>query len=93
LLEQRHHGHHGRLVDAAPPAPQPLQPPHASPWLHGRRPLFVGAIALVLLNQVPPRSLIAAAVSGLMPGYGARLAYGCNIGACFNGILSGSLHG
>jgi uncharacterized membrane protein YedE/YeeE len=26
-------------------------------------------------------------------GYGARLAYGCNIGAYFSGIASGSLHG
>jgi hypothetical protein len=29
----------------------------------------------------------------LLLGYGARLAYGCNIGACFSGIASGSLHG
>ena len=28
-----------------------------------------------------------------MLGYGARLAYGCNIGAYFSGIASGSLHG
>jgi hypothetical protein len=26
-------------------------------------------------------------------GYGARLAYGCNIGAYLGGIVSGSLHG
>ena len=26
-------------------------------------------------------------------GYGARLAYGCNIGAYLGGIASGSLHG
>jgi uncharacterized protein len=26
-------------------------------------------------------------------GYGARLAFGCNIGAFFSGIASGSLHG
>jgi hypothetical protein len=26
-------------------------------------------------------------------GYGARLSYGCNIGAYFSGIASGSLHG
>ena len=29
----------------------------------------------------------------LLLGYGARLAYGCNIGAYFSGIASGSLHG
>ncbi|WP_075792520.1 YeeE/YedE family protein [Massilia putida] len=43
--------------------------------------------------RVPLRSLIAAVVGGLMLGYGARLAYGCNIGAYFSGIVSGSLHG
>jgi hypothetical protein len=26
-------------------------------------------------------------------GYGARLSFGCNIGALFSGIASGSLHG
>lgn len=43
--------------------------------------------------RVPMRSLIAAIVGGLLLGYGARLAYGCNIGAYFSGIVSGSLHG
>ncbi|MFS2024145.1 YeeE/YedE family protein [Massilia sp. CT11-137] len=43
--------------------------------------------------RVPLRSLLAAVVGGLMLGYGARLAYGCNIGAYFSGIVSGSLHG
>jgi uncharacterized membrane protein YedE/YeeE len=43
--------------------------------------------------RVPLRSAIAAIVGGLLLGYGARLAYGCNIGAYFSGIASGSLHG
>jgi uncharacterized membrane protein YedE/YeeE len=43
--------------------------------------------------HVAPRSLIAAIIGGLLLGYGARLAYGCNIGAYFSGIASGSLHG
>jgi uncharacterized protein len=43
--------------------------------------------------KVPPRSLLAAVVGGLMLGYGARLAYGCNIGAYFSGIASASVHG
>ncbi|MBU9676140.1 YeeE/YedE family protein [Burkholderia multivorans] len=43
--------------------------------------------------RVPLRSLAAAVVGGLLLGYGARLAYGCNIGAYFSGIASGSLHG
>jgi uncharacterized membrane protein YedE/YeeE len=38
-------------------------------------------------------SLAAAVAGGLMLGYGARIAYGCNIGAYFSGIASGSLHG
>lgn len=36
--------------------------------------------------KVPARSLIEAVIGGLMLGYGARLAYGCNIGAYFSGI-------
>jgi uncharacterized membrane protein YedE/YeeE len=43
--------------------------------------------------HIAPRSLVAAVIGGLLLGYGARLAYGCNIGAYFSGIASGSLHG
>jgi uncharacterized protein len=43
--------------------------------------------------HVPLRSLAAAAMGGILLGYGARLAYGCNIGAYFSGIASSSLHG
>ncbi len=39
------------------------------------------------------RPLLAAALGGLLMGYGARLAFGCNVGAYFSGIASGSLHG
>ncbi|MCH7889174.1 MAG: YeeE/YedE family protein [Proteobacteria bacterium] len=42
---------------------------------------------------VPMRSLAAAVIGGLAMGYGARLAFGCNIGAFFSGIASTSLHG
>ncbi|WP_199880782.1 YeeE/YedE family protein [Bacillus massiliglaciei] len=35
----------------------------------------------------------AAILGGLLMGYGARLAFGCNIGAYFGGISSFSLHG
>jgi uncharacterized protein len=42
---------------------------------------------------VPLRSWVAAVIGGLMMGYGARLSFGCNIGALFSGIASGSLHG
>ena len=41
----------------------------------------------------PVRGLVAAAAGGLLMGIGARLAFGCNIGAMVGGISSGSLHG
>lgn len=43
--------------------------------------------------RIPARSIFAAMVGGIMLGYGARIAYGCNIGAYFGGISSTSLHG
>lgn len=43
--------------------------------------------------KIPFRPLMAAIIGGIMLGYGARLAFGCNIGAYFSGIASGSLHG
>nr|WP_248304744.1 YeeE/YedE family protein [Breoghania sp. L-A4] len=37
---------------------------------------------------------VATAIAGgLLMGYGARLAFGCNIGAYLGGIVSGSVHG
>jgi uncharacterized membrane protein YedE/YeeE len=62
--------------------------------------IILGALlASVLAGKFSPvwrishRSLAAAVIGGLFLGYGARLAYGCNIGAYFSGIASGSLHG
>ncbi len=62
--------------------------------------IVVGAMLAALLAgrfapvwRIPARSLAAAIVGGLLLGYGARIAYGCNIGAYFSGIASGSLHG
>ncbi len=43
--------------------------------------------------HLPLRSLLGAIVGGLLLGVGARMVFGCNIGAYFSGILSGSLHG
>jgi uncharacterized membrane protein YedE/YeeE len=43
--------------------------------------------------SLPLGSLLAAIVGGLLMGYGARLSFGCNIGALFSGIATGSLHG
>jgi len=42
---------------------------------------------------LPLRAWIATAVAGLLLGYSSRLAFGCNVGAFFSGISTGSLHG
>ena len=39
------------------------------------------------------RQLLAAALGGIIMGVGARLAFGCNIGAFLGGTASGSMHG
>jgi uncharacterized membrane protein YedE/YeeE len=43
--------------------------------------------------RVPSSRLAASLAGGLMLGYGARIAFGCNIGALFSGVASTSLHG
>jgi uncharacterized membrane protein YedE/YeeE len=43
--------------------------------------------------RIPLGSLATAVLGGLVMGYGARMAFGCNIGAFFSGIASFSLHG
>jgi uncharacterized membrane protein YedE/YeeE len=44
-------------------------------------------------TRATPRQWAAALIAGLVLGYTARLAFGCNIGAYFSGITTGSLHG
>ena len=44
-------------------------------------------------TRLPWRLIVATAIGGLLMGYGARLASGCNVGALFSGIASGSFHG
>ena len=39
------------------------------------------------------KQLLAAAIGGILMGIGARLSFGCNIGAFLGGIASGSVHG
>lgn len=39
------------------------------------------------------RQWLAAIVAGVLLGYSSRLAFGCNVGAFFSGISTGSLHG
>lgn len=43
--------------------------------------------------RIPFRAVGIALFGGLLLGYGARIAYGCNIGAYFSGVASTSLHG
>ena len=44
-------------------------------------------------RRIPLRRLAASVLGGLLLGYGARIAFGCNIGALTSGIASTSLHG
>ena len=49
--------------------------------------------AFALHRRIPGRLALGAVLGGQIMGYGARLAYGCNIGAYLGGISSLSLHG
>ena len=62
--------------------------------------LILGALlGAALAGRFAPRfrltsgHVASAVIGGLLLGYGARLAFGCNIGALFSGIASGSVHG
>ncbi len=45
------------------------------------------------LPRQPIRAWLATIVAGFLLGYSSRLAFGCNVGAFFSGISTGSLHG
>ena len=45
------------------------------------------------LPRLPARAWVATVIAGLLLGYSSRLAFGCNVGAFFSGISTGSLHG
>ncbi len=45
------------------------------------------------VGKLPARAWIAVIIAGLVLGYSSRLAFGCNIGAFFSGIGTGSAHG
>ena len=62
--------------------------------------IIIGAMAVALLVKryqlnwrLPIREWLGAALGGTLLGYGATIAFGCNIGAFFGGVVSGSLHG
>ncbi|MDV7338034.1 YeeE/YedE family protein [Terasakiella sp. A23] len=61
--------------------------------------VVIGAFAAAIISSglkikahISLTTLLALIIGGLMMGYGARLAYGCNIGALFSGMASTSLH-
>lgn len=63
---------------------------------------LVGGAALAAWKESTDRPLrpsvaiwfyLVAALFGLLLGISSRLAFGCNVGALFSGIASGSLHG
>jgi uncharacterized protein len=49
--------------------------------------------AFSFYKKIPGRTVAAGLIGGALMGYGATFAAGCNIGAYFSGIASGSLHG
>lgn len=62
--------------------------------------IIAGAFLATLLasqfkikNIKSMKQVVAAIIGGLLMGYGARIAFGCNIGALFSGMASMSLHG
>jgi uncharacterized membrane protein YedE/YeeE len=55
--------------------------------------LAAGLAGRFQMGRVSLTRALVALVGGLLLGYGARLGFGCNIGAYFSGIASTSLHG
>lgn len=63
--------------------------------------IIAGAFAVVAwksglaapIARLPLKAWIAAIIAGLLMGYSSRLAFGCNVGAFFSGVSTGSLHG
>lgn len=61
--------------------------------------IFGALLATLLASQFKikkiksKKQVFAAVIGGLLMGYGARIAYGCNIGALFSGIASLSVSG
>ena len=60
--------------------------------------IFGAMLAAALAGKYAPagsikaKRVVTAIIGGLLLGYGARLAFGCNIGALLGGMASGSLH-
>lgn len=45
------------------------------------------------IPNLPLKAWLATIIAGFLLGYSSRLAFGCNVGAFFSGISTGSLHG
>lgn len=43
--------------------------------------------------KLPAIGWVSAIIAGFLLGYSSRLAFGCNVGAFFSGVSTGSLHG
>ncbi len=71
---------------------------HSGSWLNFGI-IFGALLAVLLASQFKfkkiknLKQIVAAVLGGLLMGYGARLAGGCNIGALFSSIASLSLSG
>lgn len=62
--------------------------------------IVLGALLAALFShrmkwvwEVNIHRMAASLIGGMAMGYGARIAFGCNIGAFFSGVASTSLHG
>lgn len=63
--------------------------------------IIVGAFLVMRWRPSPaaqvatlkPMSWLAVGLAGIILGYSARIAFGCNVGAFFSGVSTGSLHG
>jgi len=71
---------------------------HAGTWRNIG--VIFGALSAALLASgfkikkiKSKKQIFAATIGGLLMGYGARLSFGCNIGALYSGIASMSLSG
>ena len=55
--------------------------------------LWVSAGTPTSAKALTGKQWVVALVAGLVLGYSSRLAFGCNVGAMFSGISTGSIHG
>lgn len=54
---------------------------------------LAGKLPQRYFRSIPWQMWVGVLIGGILMGYGARIAFGCNIGAYFSGVASFSLHG